>query len=258
MTQDSSGPTPTALAGETADPAATKPAARAARRPTAGEVRDYLISHPGFLAKHPEVLEAATLPEGPERGDGRVVDLQQVMMSRLRSDNARLKQFHTEVLGAARANLTAQGLVHEAILMLLEAGSLERLIHAITQDLAGVLGIDVVTLCVEAGDLGADRPPIANLFLLPEGTVDHLLGPGRAVHLWGNAEGPQELFGPAAGLVRSQALARIDLGEGSPPGLIALGSREATQYEANQGAELLGFLALTVERLIQLWLKHGQ
>lgn len=255
MTHDLSGPTKSDPPGGSGDGAA-KPAARAARRPTAGEVRDYLISHPGFLAKHPEVLEAATLPGSQDGQDGKVVDLQQVMMTRLRSDNARLKQFQTEVLGAARANLTAQGLVHEAILMLLEAGSLERLIHAITQDLSGVLGIDVVTLCVEAGEPTPDRPAIPNLFLLPEGTVDRLLGPGKPVHLWGNADGPSELFGPAAGLVRSQALARIDLGEGSPPGLIALGSREATKYEANQGAELLGFLALAVERLIQQWLKQ--
>ncbi len=236
-------------------PAPEKPAPK--HRTTATEVCDYLDAHPAFLAKHVDVLTRQTLP-GQSGTDGeRVIDFQHMQVQRLRSENERLRQFQTEVLTAARANVSAQALVHEAVLMLMEAESLEHLVHVITQDLAPALGIDVVTLCVE-GSEGDGRPSVQNLHVLPEGTIDALLGPGKTVRLAGERPDDGTVFGPAAGLIESHALARLDLGEAAPLGLLALGSREATKYEAGQGSELLGFLGLSVERLLQLWLRRNQ
>ena len=65
-----------------------------------------------------------------------------------------------------------------------------------------------------------------------------------------------EVFGPAAGLVRSQALARIRAGKRTPEGLLALGSRDAAKFQSGQGTELLVFLAALLERLIRGWLER--
>lgn len=239
---------------EAAETVAEQPAPNR-RRLTAAEVRDYLAAHPGFLAKNPDVLEQQTLPQRDGADGHRVIDFQKALVDRLRSDNAKLRSFQSEVLTAARANVSAQGLVHEAVLLLLEAESFEHLIHAITLDLAPMLGIDVVTLCVESAEVAPERPPLQNFYLVPPGTVDGLIDPGRAVHLVSGAPEDALIFGPAAPLVQSQALARLDIGGESPLGLLALGSREATKYEPGQGSELLGFLGAAVERLIRLWLR---
>jgi len=240
---------------EVAQAAPPEAAAPNRRRLTAGEVREYLLAHPGFLTKNPEVLEHQALPARADADGHRVVDFQRALVDRLRNDNAKLRSFQSEVLTAARANVSAQSLVHEAILLLLEAESFEHLIHAITLDLAPMLGIDVVTLSVETLEAVPERPSLQNFYLVPPGTVDGLIDPGRPVRLISQPPEDSMVFGPATPLVQSQALARLDIGGESPLGLLALGSREATKYEPGQGSELLGFLAGTVERLIRLWLR---
>lgn len=226
------------------------------RRLTASEVRDYLLAHPGFLTKNADVLEHLNLPGRPEADGVKVVDFQRAQVERLRTDNARLRHFQSEVITAARANVSAQAVVHEAILLLLEAPSFEHLIHVITQELAGAIGIDVAALGIESHELAMERPAMQNLHLLEPGTIDAFMGLGRNISLLAETPGDPRIFGPAAELVQSQALVRLDLGPNMPMGLLALGSRDATKYEAGQGSELLGFLALAVERLIQLWLRR--
>ena len=63
-----------------------------------------------------------------------------------------------------------------------------------------------------------------------------------------------ELFGAAAGLVRSEALIRLSIGDATPEALLALGSRDAEHFQEGQGTELLGFLARVVEGSIRGWL----
>ncbi|PWR20838.1 DUF484 family protein [Zavarzinia compransoris] len=247
--------TPEAATPETAAKAEPAPAP-ARRRLTSTEVRGYLMAHPGFLARNADLLEHQALPPRSDADGDKVVDFQRALVERLRTDNARLRHFQSEVITAARANVSAQGLVQEAILLLLEAASFEEAIHAITQDLAPVLGIDVVTLCLE-GEGMEDAPDLPNLQLVVPGTVDALLGEGQAIRLASGAFDDGTLFGPAAPLVQSQAFARLDLGDG-PVGLLALGSRDPDKYDEGQGGELLHFLALVVERVIQLWLRLAQ
>ena len=64
-------------------------AAPAAGRVTAAQVIDYLRSHPDFLLRHAELLDAQHAP-ARRKGPG-VLDLQQVMVERLRRDVARLR-----------------------------------------------------------------------------------------------------------------------------------------------------------------------
>lgn len=226
------------------------------RRLTASEVREYLLAHPGFFTKNSDVLEALTLPGRPDADGVKVIDFQRAQVDRLRTDNIRLRHFQSEVITAARANVSALAVVHEAVLHLLEAPSFEQLIHTITEDLAGSIGIDVVALGIESVNEDAERPVVPNLHLLEPGTIDAFLGLGRNVSLLAETPGDPRIFGPAAELVQSQALVRLDLGSDMPLGLLALGSRDPVKYEAGQGSELLGFLALTIERLIQLWLRQ--
>lgn len=217
------------------------------------QVKAYLKAHPDFLAEHPDALEALN-PPGVDRG-GNVHDLQQFMLRRLNDEARRLRAQQRELVDLSRANAQVLAQVHKASLTLLEARSFEHLIHIVTTDLAQVLDVDVVTICVEAA---ADQPPgrvkTAGVYMLEPHGVDSRIGQGNEVMLANDIPADPVVFGPAAGLVKSQALARIHCSKRSPAGLLALGARDDDKFHARQGSEMLQFLASLLGRAIRGWL----
>lgn len=209
----------------------------------AAAIAEYLRRHPAFLIEHPDLLpdllEALTPPARHE-GSG-VLDLQRVLIERSRGEVARLKSTQGELIAASRSNLATQAQVHAAVLGLLEAESFEHLLHTVTADFAQFLDVDAVTLAIESRV--PPRMSQANFYILPKGSIDRLIGRQREVRLRADAEPLRSVFGPAAPLVRSDALVRLTLGERGPAGLLAIGSREAGKFHDGQGTELLLFLA---------------
>jgi uncharacterized protein YigA (DUF484 family) len=136
---------------------------------------------------------------------------------------------------------------------LLEATTFENLISAITTDLAVLLDVDVVSLCVEASD-GHRHNDVAGVHILAPGEVDAILGPGRDVQLTSLMRAQNPVYGAGATLVRSEALLRLRPSANSPTGLLALGSRHEGRFDSSQGTELLGFLARILELCIRTWL----
>ena len=70
----------------------------------------------------------------------------------------KLRTEQDDLLANSRDNLSTQDRVHKAVLALLAAKSFEQFIEIVTTDLAVLLDVDVVTLCVES-----DRSPKAPL-----------------------------------------------------------------------------------------------
>jgi uncharacterized protein YigA (DUF484 family) len=223
----------------------------AAPRITAAQVVDYLKRHPSFLQHHPELLDAQ-MPPARAQGEG-VVDLQQFMVDRLRRDLTKLRGLQDELVANSRDNLSTQDRIHKAILALLDAETFEHLIEIVTTDLAMLLSVDVAALCVEAATGSAPRS-VEGVQVLPSGFVDGLLGPGHEVLLRDDIEGDETIFGPAAGLVRSDALIRLTVGRTAPPALLVFGTRHPGYFNAGQGTELLSFLARVIEHCLRLWL----
>jgi hypothetical protein len=114
--------------------------------------------------------------------------------------------------------------------------------------------MDVVTLCVESG--GSDAVPIRTrgLQIIQPGMVDEWIGMKRHVILRSDVEGDPEIFGGGATLVRSDALARVDVSQATPPCMLAFGSRHASTFHPGQATDLLGFLARVSQNAIHLWL----
>jgi hypothetical protein len=230
-------------------PAADTPSADDA--PSAEAVAAFLAARPDFLADHPDLLDTLILPEAGG-GDG-VVDLRAHLVQRQRDEIDRLKRQQRAIVSATRANQNTQQRIHSAILFLLDAESFEHLIQAIGTDLAVLLDLDAAVLSVE--NEGDDRPPPlrSGVRVLPPGTIDHLLG-GAAHRLDGEIEGDETVFGPAAGLVKSQALIRLDVSSETPPALLALGSRDPEMFQNGMRTDLMGFLANVLQRCIRDWL----
>jgi uncharacterized protein YigA (DUF484 family) len=232
----------------------TEPAAPgSAEEITAAEVLAYLSAHPDFLVRHPEALDKLQVPGGhPAKG---IVDMRSFMIERLRAKTRQLERVNGEIVTVSRANLAGQSRVHAAALALLEATTFETLIQAVTTDLAVLLGVDIVVLAVESdGDGPLPGRLVAGVQMIPRGEADRLLGPGRDVVLTSSMPEPRPIFGPAADLVKSEALLRLHPSSNTPTGIIAIGSRTEGTFDPGQGTELLAFLARVVELCIRTWL----
>jgi uncharacterized protein YigA (DUF484 family) len=221
-------------------------------RVTAAEVMEYLQRHPEFLTQHPDLLDGLKLP-GRRSGDG-VVDLQQFMVEKLRRELQRLRGDQDDLLSNSRDNLATQTRVHRAALALLEAKSLANLIEIVTTDLAVILDVDVVTLCLERSEGLTEPSRMDGVQLLDRGAVDGLIGRDHEAMLRDEVAGDPTIFGGGAGLVRSDALLRLKFGEEMPQGLIAFGTRHPGYFDSGQGTELLGFLARILEHCVRSWL----
>ena len=236
-----------------AEPAAARGLGGAVAQPvSADQVVAYLRRHPDFIARNPELLDVLAAP-ARDRGKG-VLDLQQFMVERLRRENAELSELRNDLVATGRSNLAIQSRVHEAILALLRAGSFEEFVETITTDLAVILDLDVVTIGVERAENGAAWKSVAGVYCLTAGSIDNLLGRSSNLLLRADIAGDPAIFDGAAGLVRSDALIRLAIGERAPPALLALGSRQPGTFHPGQGTELLSFLSKVLEVSFRAWL----
>jgi hypothetical protein len=230
----------------------TATAERLKGRVTAAQVAEYLRQHPQFLVRHSHLLDIQVVPG--RRGE-RVVDLQQYMVDRLRRDVARLKADQDDLLANSRDNLSTQDRIHRAVLSLLGAETLDHFVEIVGTDLAVLLDVDAVSLCIETVDGEAAKLRADGIQMLAPGSVDRVLGADRAALLRDDTIGDAEIFGASAGLVRSDALIRLDFRDRAPPGLIAFGTRHPGYFDSGQGTELLHFLARIIEHCVREWLE---
>jgi uncharacterized protein YigA (DUF484 family) len=217
----------------------------------ADSVRAYLADRPTFLADNPDLI-AVLAPPDARRGDG-VVDMQRFMIERLQARLQASADERAELIAATRSNMMSQVRIHAAALALIEARTFEHLIEVVATDLANMLEVDVVTLCVE----NSERIGITGtegVRLLAAGKVDEILGGERDIVLRTESRPDRNVFGSAAGLVKSASLMRLRISAGGPIALLAMGSRDADRFHPGQGTELLGFLGAVLARTIRSWL----
>lgn len=196
-------------------------------------VEAFLRAHPDFLAARP-ALYRALVPPRRVHGD-RLADHMAAMLAAERAQAALLRERLEALVAAGRANAAIQARAQRAVLAVLAAREPAEAFDVIVQDWPALLGVDVVAVGAEARALPLARP-------LPRGLVARLVPPAAPVALRPEARETETLYGEAAALVASDALARLPL-PGGGEALLACGVREAGAYEPRQGTEVIAFLA---------------
>ncbi len=235
-----------------------RPKRPAARRGdlTDREVAAFLRANPDYLCRHPELIESLQIPARKlGGGDARVVDLQHYMLDHLRAQAHDLKHRHDELLDNSRCRLQTQSRIHFAALALLSARDLPHLIDIATTDLAVLMDMDVVALCVESTDV--PRVTADGVRLLPNGCVEDLLGQ-RDILINEQTTGDNRIYGHAAGLVEAEILLRLHVRDEPPDALLALGARRPNHVHRGQTTEALGFLARILEHCVRSWLQFPE
>jgi len=235
---------------------ASEPEAAETAELTDVQVIGFLRENPDFLERYPQLLSVIAAPErafeDADESGGEVVDLQGAMLNRMRTELAERSEQSSELIDASRANLQSQNRIHAAVIALLSSRSLDHMLEILTIDLAGLLHVDAVALCLEGGTV----TPTANqgVRVVPKGTIDKFVDASRTITLHEHMEGDKRIYGEAAGLVRSEAMLRLSVRDDAPCALLALGSRDPDRFHEGQGSELLTFLARIMEHCIRTWL----
>lgn len=219
---------------------------------SAEAVDAYLRDHPEFLVEHPDLLNYLTPPSRWRAGS--VVDMQHFMLERLRGELNELRDSTQDVIETSRSNMSIQTRTHAAVLALLGATSLDDMLSVVADELPLLLDLDSASLCFEPAPTSVSAPLTARTLPLSPGMVDDVIGDGCDVILVPDLNDDGVLFGEAAGLVRSAAIARLNPGGGAPAGLLAMGTRSRDAFHPAQGTELIAFVARVLEICIQSWL----
>ena len=195
---------------------------------------------------------------------GNIVDMRGIAMERLENRLDRLEDTHRSVIAAAYENLAGTNQVHRAILKLLEQRDFEAFLKVLGTDVAAILRVDRIRLVLESAEASADAAPKVQkledvLTVVSPGFVDHYLTggrniPDRAVTLRQVGDGSDRIYGEAADWIASEALLKLDLGQGRLPALLVIGSEDPHQFRPSQGTDLLSFFTGVFERSMKRFL----
>ena len=183
----------------------------------------------------------------------KIIDFQTEAVGRLRRQVDALGEANAALLNRARSHGDAQSRIHAATLAALDAGSLEHLIHVVTQDWVDMLGVDAVAVALETSPDAVRLAPPGLQFIGP-GLLGTWLDTGVSVDVRASEAAGLPLFGPAASLIQSQALIRLSLPPQWPRGVLALGSRAPRAFDGPGNAELFAFLGAICTRCLNHWL----
>ncbi|MBE2276125.1 MAG: DUF484 family protein [Rhodobacteraceae bacterium] len=225
------------------------------------DLRDRLLSEPETILDDRDVMNA--LVAANERAMGaNIVDLRGIAMQRLEHRLDRLEDTHRSVIAAAYENLAGANQIHRAVLQMLDPVGFEDFLRTLSRDVAATLRVDCVRLVLETRSEGED-PATKRLgdvlFVAQPGFVAAYAGGGRPtpvrpVTLRQVMPDSDALYGERAGFIRSEALLRLDFGEGRLPGMLALGAEDPHQFKPTQGTDLLAFFGGVFERAMRRWL----
>jgi uncharacterized protein len=228
-------------------------------------LREQILADPDLILEDHELMRALLRADRSAQGRN-VVDLRGVLVDRLAERLDRLEDTHREVLAAAYDNVAGMNQVHRACLALLEPADFEGFLAVLTREVPPILAVQVIRLGLEAptASPGAGLGPEGRfrdvVVALPEGGATAYVTQGRGlgarqVTLRQLRAASPDIYGDAAGAVRSEALIRLGLGEGRPGALLAFGSTDPDRFHPDQGTDLLGFFGGVVERCLRRWVE---
>lgn len=220
---------------------------------TESQVREYLETHPEFLSNIP--ASKRDLGEGVE-------DFQYHLLKNLQNSSKTLSQRYDLLVDYCRDNLSAQAQVHNAVLKLIRARSIEQLLELLTIDMLSVFDLDVVRIAMESDvpfDTSYGEQNYSGIVFIQSGTSDALFGNNKNVLLFGDTEanppiGFEQIFVNCEEQVQSCALLRLDSELVDKHIILALGVRHSERFHAGQGVELLHFFAQTVAAQLDKYL----
>lgn len=222
-------------------------------------LREKILTDPEVILEDQDLMKA--LIKANERSlGGNIVDLRGIAMERLESRLDRLEDNHRSVIAAAYENLAGTNLIHNAALQILDPTDFPSFLSMLGGDLREALRVSRIRLVLESKDHASELPGLDEVLTVVEpGVVDHYITAGRntsirPVTMRQVSPASEDVYGEAASYIKSEALLKLNLGQGRLPGLLVLGSEDPHQFRPSQGTDLLTFFGGVFERAMRRWL----
>ncbi|AGT07507.1 DUF484 family protein [Paracoccus aminophilus] len=228
----------------------------------AGEIRQYLLSHPELILGDRDVMRALVDAREADFG-ANVIDIRGRAMQALEERLDRLETAHETVISNAYENQSGMNMIHRAVLALLEPVDFQSFLENLNLAVAPILRIETLRLIFETGAEGSQPKGIDGaLDIVAPGTIAALIHGGRRAPRGDNivlrdavAE-TQPLHGPTHAPILTEALLPIDLGPGRWPALLLMGSTEAGRFAPSHGTDLLRFFSQVFRLVLLDWLSE--
>ena len=231
------------------------------------DFRKRILQDPEALLNDREVMRAL-ISASSNNAPTNVIDLKSAVLKRLEGHVDKIEGQNSNIISAAYKNISTTSKVHSAILEALEPKTFTEFLNFLKTDWANSLGIDVARLCLEAPSISKDDIPQLqtefgpSVIFLQEGEIDHYITLGqdndpRSVTLRQIRKGASNIYSNIAPELRSEALMKLDLGQGNSPGLLLLGSINPDQFLPNMGTDLFVFYGSIFEKVMQRWFFNG-
>jgi uncharacterized protein YigA (DUF484 family) len=224
-------------------------------------LREAIISQPDVILDDSDVMQALIAANEKAMG-GNIVDLRGIAMERLETRLDRLEDTHRSVIAAAYENLAGTNQIHRAILRMLDPHEFEEFLRNLGGEVAEILRVDTVKLVLES--VQNDNDPAVQrlgdvLSVAEPGFIDRYLTQGRGgtvrqVTLRSVQDASEQVYGPNAEWIRSEACLKLDFGAGRLPGMLVMGAEDPHMFGPQQGTDLLGFFTGVFERSMRRWL----
>jgi len=203
-------------------------------------IAEYLIAHPDFFVRHPDVLAAIDLPHPT----GDAVSLIERQVLTLRAQSTKYRRQLEQLLSVARENDALAKRLHRLTLALLETQSFDEVLNTLQDELRDQFKADAVEMKLFASEqleAHAHEPGPA-LF-------QEFLQRGRPNCGQLDKAKLEYLFGSQAGETGSAALIPLT----APPlaGVLAIGSRDPERFHEGKSVDFLQRLAEVVSATLQ-------
>lgn len=224
-------------------------------------LRDRILADPDAILEDRELMHALIAANERAMG-GNIVDLRGIAMERLEARFDRLEETHRSVIAAAYENLAGTNQVHRAILKMLDPTGFEAFLRNLGSEVSGILRLDCLRLVLEGrqGEEDAVLERLGDVLCVAEpGFIDSYITQGRnlpvrQITLRQTQPSGDSLYGERADYIRSEALLKLDFGEGRQAGMLVMGAEDPHQFSPSQGTDLLAFFAGVFERAMRRWL----
>ncbi len=233
------------------------------RAELAQDWRERVLNDPDMILDDRDVMRALIAANDRQMGSN-IVDMRGIAMERLEDRLERLEDTHRSVIAAAYENLAGTNQIHRATLKLLDQPDFETFLKILGTDVAAILRVDRIRLILESPEATESRAPTVQkledvLTIVAPGFAElYLTGgrsvPQRTVTLRQVGDSSDRIYGEAADWIASEALLKLDLGEGRLPALLVIGSEDPHQFRPSHGTDLLTFFVGVFERTMRRYL----
>lgn len=203
------------------------------------QMRQRILDDPQSILGDPALMDALLRAEKSVQGRN-VVDLRGVMLDRMENRIGHLETMRRDVMAAAYENISGTRQVHRAVRAIVGAPNFEALLEVLAEDVADILAVDGLYLCVEGGAMMGGADPTGVLVSLNPGEIAAYcrMRGGAQVALRQLKRAPERIYGGLAPEIRSEAV--ISLAPALPV-MLVMGSVEAGRFMPDQGTDLLEF-----------------